>query len=62
MKQFIMIVEDNISISNLFRLKLESCGYDVEVVDNGENALEKLQFIAKEPDIILLDIMMPKMD
>lgn len=55
----IAIIEDDQAISQMYRLKFEAEGYDVETADNGKLGLE----LAKQmkPDIILLDLMMPEM-
>lgn len=60
MKKKILIVDDeeNIVISLSFLLKQE--GYIIETAQNGKAAIE--QFEQFQPDIILLDVMMPVMD
>ena len=58
--QRVMIVDDDVNICELLRLYFEKEGYDVVTVNDGRTALEKVQ--QKEPDIILLDIMMPELD
>ena len=58
--QRVMIVDDDANICELLRLYFEKEGYDVVTVNDGRTALEKVQ--QKEPDIILLDIMMPELD
>ncbi len=56
----ILIVEDEPNIVIPLQFSLEQKGYQVLVVDNGEEALE---VIPKElPDLILLDIMLPGID
>ncbi|MFA5087977.1 MAG: response regulator transcription factor [Candidatus Omnitrophota bacterium] len=56
----ILIVEDDKNISKLVRYNLEKAGFDCTVVITGEEALETLD---KRPvDLIILDIMLPKMD
>jgi DNA-binding response OmpR family regulator len=55
----IAIIEDDQAIAQMYRLKFESEGYDVETAENGVLGLELIQTI--NPDIILLDIMMPQM-
>lgn len=56
----IMVVDDQASVRQLLRDYLVEQGYDVITADNGENALYTARH--KQPDLILLDIMMPKMD
>ena len=61
MKRFcILVVDDEKRIVNFLATKLRASGYDVLAATNGFEALEQIQ--AQEPDLILLDILMPKMD
>ena len=56
----ILLVDDNLSLLDQIRQILTSQRYIVETVSNGEEALDKL---CENPfDLIILDIMMPKMD
>jgi DNA-binding response OmpR family regulator len=56
----IAILEDDAAISQMYRMKFEAEGYDVETAENGKIGL----ILIKEmnPDIVLLDLMMPEMD
>jgi DNA-binding response OmpR family regulator len=56
----IAIIEDDVAISQMYRMKFEAEGYKVETAENGVLGLE----LAKEmqPDMILLDLMMPEMN
>ncbi len=56
----ILVVDDEDRNLRLMKLLLTSFGYDVLTASNGEEALEMAHDIP--PDVILLDIMMPKMD
>lgn len=56
----VLFVEDDASVAQMYRLKLELDGYNVEVAADGLSALEKAR--ALHPDIIFLDIRLPKMD
>ncbi len=56
----ILVVDDDENICELLRLYLEKDGYDVQIALDGEAALEKFRHY--NPDLILLDIMMPKKD
>jgi two-component system KDP operon response regulator KdpE len=61
MKQFrILVVDDEERILNFLRSKLKASGYEVLTASNGVAALEQAQ--AQEPDMIVLDLIMPKMD
>ena len=55
-----LIVEDNEENRNLLAKQLRAYDHEVTVVANGVEALE--QALAQPPDIIISDIMMPKMD
>jgi CheY-like chemotaxis protein len=57
--QTILVADDEPEIVDLVRLLLEWEGYSVAKAANGEEALAQAQVIA--PDLILLDVRMPKM-
>ena len=57
----IMIVDDDPDIRELMKIFLEADGYHVHVAADGIQALEQLHAGAR-PDLILLDLMMPRMD
>lgn len=57
-KKKILLVEDDTSLATVYRSRLELEGFDVEEVHNGEDALSAT--IEYQPDLILLDAMMPK--
>ena len=56
----ILIVEDEIAISDLIKIELETKGYKCEVANDGEIASNYIE--NKNYDLILLDIMIPKID
>ena len=56
----ILIVEDDVNIAELIRLYLEKDGFEVSIAGDGLSALEKFKSFI--PDLILLDIMLPKLD
>lgn len=56
----ILVADDDVNIAELLRLYLEKEGYTLSIANDGQEALEK--FNAETPDIVLLDIMMPKLD
>ncbi len=57
----ILVVEDDESIRETFKLALEVQGYTVFTASNGKEAIDLLQKISR-PSLILLDLMMPVMD
>lgn len=60
MKQFcILVVDDEVRILNFLKSKLKAAGYEVLTASNGREALE--QFQVREPDLIVLDVLMPAM-
>lgn len=58
LKKKILLVEDDEALAAVYRSRLELEGFEIQHVNNGENALQ----VAKDfrPDLILLDAMMPK--
>jgi len=56
----ILAVDDDERIINFLRAKLKASGYEVFTASNGIEGLEQAQ--AQEPDLIVLDLLMPKMD
>ncbi len=59
--QKILIVEDDPDIQTVARMSLETIGgFTVEACSSGREALEKAP--AFQPDLIMLDVMMPEMD
>jgi DNA-binding response OmpR family regulator len=59
-REQILIIEDDKHISKLVKYNAEKAGYDCTVVDDGEEALDVLD--KQGADLIILDIMLPKMD
>jgi len=56
----IAIIEDDIVISQMYRMKFEAEGFEVQTADNGRKGVELAT--SMHPDIILLDIRMPEMN
>ncbi len=56
----ILIVEDEVPISNLISMSLEKAGYQCECVFDGMEAADRLE--EEHYDLVLLDIMLPKVD
>jgi DNA-binding response OmpR family regulator len=55
----ILVIEDDAAISRVLQLELEHERYDVDVARDGLSGLEKA---LKEPDLVILDLMIPRMD
>lgn len=55
----VAIIEDDQAISQMYRIKFEAEGYDVETAENGKLGLGLIKQM--KPDIVLLDLMMPVM-
>ena len=62
MKQKILIIEDDEILSKVIKEELEENDFEVIQAFDGEEGLNAAQSKDKNPDLILLDIMMPKMD
>lgn len=56
----ILIADDDPIIIKLLQVNLEMEGYDVTTAHDGQDAVEKAK--ADTPDLVILDIMMPRMD
>lgn len=56
----VLIVDDDTNIAELIRLCLEKEGYTTIVANDGVKAIEK--FKSEAPNLVLLDVMMPKVD
>lgn len=59
-KTTILIVDDEPDIIEILKFNLEKEGFNVETASNGKKGIEKA--IETNPDLIVLDIMMPEMD
>lgn len=56
----VSIIEDDQLISQMYRMKLEAEGFDVDVADTGMNGIEMVA--ETHPDLILLDYTLPDID
>ena len=56
----ILVVEDEERVRDLLRMYLEKDGFHVEMAVDGEDAMSKFHLVS--PDLVLLDIMLPKVD
>jgi DNA-binding response OmpR family regulator len=59
-KSFILVVEDEPSIAEVVSLYLKRAGFPVKVVADGQAALDEMS--RQVPDLLILDIMLPKVD
>src|ERR1051326_3784098 len=60
MAQRILVTDDEERVVRLLQIRLEALGYEVVPAHDGEAALQKVA--EGKPDLVLLDVMMPKMD
>jgi two-component system, OmpR family, alkaline phosphatase synthesis response regulator PhoP len=56
----ILLVDDDETLCQMYQDRLEASDFEVEVVHNGEDGFKKAKEL--KPDLILLDIMMPKVN
>lgn len=56
----VLVVDDEKPISDIIKFNLAKEGFDVVVAYDGEEALEKIE--SENPDLIVLDLMLPKID
>jgi DNA-binding response OmpR family regulator len=59
-KARLLIVEDDLDISNMLRIYFTGQGYDVDVAGRGSEALDRTRQVM--PHLIILDIMLPDID
>lgn len=60
MAKKILVADDDQSVAKTLKTILEYAGYEVSFASNGEECLKKVML--DKPDLLLLDIMMPRMD
>lgn len=56
----ILVVDDDPHIVSLIKTRFEANNYEVITANDGEECIEKI--LADKPDLVILDIMMPKVD
>ena len=56
----IAIIEDDPTINQMYRMKFEADGFNVQLANNGKRGVSMVETF--KPDIILLDLQMPEMD
>src|SRR5215216_6581164 len=60
MSEKILIIDDDLDTLRLVGLMLQRLGYQISAATNGQQGLDKA--FEEDPDLILLDVMMPEMD
>lgn len=60
MRQSILVIDDDDRITSMLRRSLAFEGYEVNIANNGADGLKS--FMMKEPDLVILDVMMPYID
>ncbi|MBE5759618.1 MAG: response regulator transcription factor [Clostridiales bacterium] len=60
MQNKVLMIDDDVNIAKIVKLNLEKEGYNAFVANDGETGLAIIE--AEDPDLVLLDIMMPGMD
>ncbi|MEK7229485.1 MAG: response regulator [Candidatus Binatota bacterium] len=60
MKKRVLLAEDHPGTIEVMQLELEVLGYDVTVAQDGQEAVQKAT--AEPPDVIVMDMLMPKMN
>jgi DNA-binding response OmpR family regulator len=60
MPKHILTVDDEVNIRRLVEINLQHAGYRVSCAADGQEALEKIA--ADRPDLVLLDVIMPRLD
>jgi len=56
----ILVVDDDPFILDIYVMEFKEQGFQIETATDGKTALEKIEIV--KPDIVLLDVVMPKMD
>lgn len=59
-KKYVLIAEDDIFLSRMMQKVFQGKGLETKVVHDGEKAIESIN--AKQPDLLLLDLLMPTVD
>jgi DNA-binding response OmpR family regulator len=59
-KKKILLIEDDIDLSEMYRMRFAASGFDVKTASDGQKGMEEMK--KYNPDLVLLDIVMPKKD
>jgi DNA-binding response OmpR family regulator len=60
MAKRILVVDDEIQLVEMVKMRLEAAGYDIILAYDGQEGFEKAK--KDKPDLIILDLMLPRMD
>ena len=60
MPKKVLVIDDSTVLRNIIVFNLKKAGYEIAEAEDGVDALEKMQNF--HPDILILDLMMPKLD
>ncbi|MDP2905820.1 MAG: response regulator [Candidatus Omnitrophota bacterium] len=60
MKKRILVVDDEVQLVEMVKMRLESCGYEALTALDGQVGLDRAK--KDKPDLIILDLMLPKID
>lgn len=58
----VLVVDDDLGVLTLIRTIFRSEGWRVDTARNGREAIEQLEHRSGDPDVIVLDLMMPEVD
>jgi len=59
-KKKILLIEDDVDLSEMYKMRFAASGFDVKTASDGEKGLDEMRKF--NPDLVLLDIVMPKKD
>lgn len=59
-KKKILLVEDDVDLSEMYKTRFEAGGFEVKTAGDGQKGIEEMK--KYNPDLVLLDIVMPKKD
>ena len=59
--ELVLLVEDEMPLRNLFAKMIKSLGYRIEISANGEDALAMVEEKHLKPDLLITDVVMPRM-
>ncbi len=60
MAKKILVVDDEVQLVEMIKMRLEASGYEIISAHDGQNGLDKAK--KEKPDLMILDLMLPKID